>query len=833
MSAVLSPSQSTAQASASEIRVSGTVQGVGFRPTVWRLAREEGLLGEVLNDGQGVLIRTVGSADAIQRLIQRIRSEAPVLARIESLQQIPLPLAPAFSEFRIVDSVGGENQTRIAADAAICRDCREEVLSPSDRRHGYAFTNCTHCGPRFSIVHSVPYDRARTTMASFPLCAVCAAEFRDPADRRFHAQPIACAACGPRLWIEHADGAMSQPLAARDTNTAAECIAQAAAAIRAGRILALRGLGGFHLACDAVNAEAVARLRERKRRYAKPFALMARNIAMIERYCSVSAQAAECLRSPEAPIVVLQADAAEQLPAAIAPDLGLLGFMLPYTPLHVLLMEALDHPVVMTSANLSSEPQVIANQEAREKLGGIADLFLMHDREIANRIDDSVLRTVAGRPRLLRRARGYAPAAFKLPSGFELAPEILAFGAELKSTFCLVKAGAAVLSQHQGDLEDLATFEDYQKNLGLYAQTYDHRPRLLAVDLHPEYLSTKLGLESADAERLPVEQVQHHHAHLASCMAENGLPLNTAPVLGLILDGLGMGEDGSFWGGELLLGDYRGARRLAALNALPMLGGMRAIVEPWRSAYAHLLAAMPWNEFVDQFGALDLHRRLQQKPLDAMNRMLAAQLNCPLASSCGRLFDAVAAAIGLCFDQAAFEGQGAMALEAAAARCPDIQQSDPDDYAFGIVAAADGQIARLDAAPMWRALLRDLACDMPQPLMAARFHRGLAQALANLVAESLRVEANRVSDNRVALHHAPVSRPEFIALSGGCMQNAILLEALISRLGALGLRVLSHASVPANDGGIALGQAAISAARYLSAQGRPTEAQPERSPSCA
>lgn len=829
MSAVLS----TAQASASEIRVSGTVQGVGFRPTVWRLAREEGLLGEVLNDGQGVLIRTVGSAEAIQRLMQRIRSEAPVLARIESMQQSPLPLAPAFSEFRIVESVGGENQTRIAADAAICDQCREEVLSNSDRRHGYAFTNCTHCGPRFSIVHGVPYDRARTTMASFPLCPVCAAEFCDPADRRFHAQPIACAACGPRLWIETCDDAVSPPLAAGDTNTAADCIAQAAACIRAGRILALRGLGGFHLACDAGNAEAVARLRERKRRYAKPFALMARDIVMIERYCSVSAQAAERLRSPEAPIVVLHADGSEQLPVAIAPDLDLLGFMLPYTPLHVLLMEGLDRPLVMTSANLSSEPQVIANQEAREKLREIADLFLMHDREIANRIDDSVLRFVAGRPRLLRRARGYAPGALRLPSGFEPAPEILAFGAELKSTFCLVKDGAAVLSQHQGDLEDLATFEDYQKNLGLYAQTYDHRPRLLAVDLHPEYLSTKLGLESADAEQLPVELIQHHHAHLASCMAENGLPMNTAPVLGLILDGLGMGEDGGFWGGELLLGDYLGARRLASLNALPMLGGMRAIVEPWRSTYAHLLAVMPWTEFVEQFGALDLHRRLQQKPLDAMNRMLAAQLNCPLASSCGRLFDAVAAAIGLCFDQAAFEGQGAMALEAAAARCPDVHASDPDDYAFAIVAAADGRIARLDAEPMWRALLLDLTRGVTQPVMAARFHRGLAQALVNLVAESLRVEASLARDNGMALPDAPVSRPEFIALSGGCMQNAILLEALISGLDALGLRVLSHEKVPANDGGIALGQAAISAARHLSAHRRPSLAQPERSTPCA
>ncbi len=829
MSAVLSP----AAASASEIRISGTVQGVGFRPTVWRLAREEGLLGEVLNDGQGVLIRTVGSAEAITRLMQRIRTEAPVLARIESMQQSPLGRVPAYNEFRIVESVAGENQTRIAADAAICAECRDEVLSHSDRRQGYAFTNCTHCGPRFSIVHSVPYDRARTTMARFPMCPLCAAEFGNPADRRFHAQPIACADCGPRLWIETAASADLAAEAETVGDAAPDCIALAAAAIRDGRILALRGLGGFHLACDAGNAEAVARLRERKRRYAKPFALMARDIAMVERYCSVSAAAAEHLCSPEAAIVVLQADGAEQLPEAIAPDLDLLGFMLPYTPLHVLLMQALDRPVVMTSANLSSEPQVIANQEARDKLGGIADLFLMHDREIANRIDDSVLRFAGGRARLLRRARGYAPAALRLPAGFEQAPEILACGAELKSTFCLVKNGAAVLSQHQGDLEDLATFEDYQKNLDLYARTYDHRPRLLAVDLHPEYLSTKLALEMAEREGLPVERIQHHHAHLASCMAENGVALATRPVLGLVLDGLGMGEDGSFWGGELLLGDYRSARRLAALTALPMLGGMRAIIEPWRSTYAHLLAAMPWPEFVEQFGMLDLHRRLQQKPLDAMNRMLAAQLNCPLASSCGRLFDAVAAAIGLCFDQVAYEGQGAMALESAAARCPGLHKSDPYDYVFGIVAATDTDIARLDAGPMWRALLRDLSQGISQSIMAARFHRGLAQSLVALVAHALRDQRNFANGNGPAAGADSASRPEAIALSGGCLQNSILLEALLAGLGSLGFKVLSHEKVPANDGGIALGQAAISAARQLSAPGRPSFAQPERSAPCA
>lgn len=812
-----SPAVLAAVTSASEIRISGTVQGVGFRPTVWRLAREEGLVGEVLNDGDGVLIRTVGDADAITRLVHRIRSEAPILSRIESMHLTPLPSPPVFRDFRIVESVGGENRTRIAADAAVCAQCHSEVLDASARRHGYPFTNCTHCGPRFSIVLSVPYDRPRTSMADFPMCEACRAEYTDPADRRFHAQPIACAVCGPKLWIEHHGAAVSTP--------SADVIADAAEHLRSGRIVALRGLGGFHLVCDAGNADAVQRLRERKHRYAKPLAVMARSIEMVRRYASVSPRAAELLASPEAPIVLLNADGMERLPDAIAPQLDMLGFMLPYTPMHVLLMELLDRPVVMTSANLSSEPQVIDNEEAREKLSDIADLYVMHDRNIANRIDDSVLRIVAGRPRILRRARGYAPGAIPLPRGFDGAPDVLAYGAELKSTFCLLKNGAAILSQHQGDLEDVATFEDFQKNLRLYTEIYDHDPRILAADLHPEYLSTKLCHErvNASADALPLEQIQHHHAHMASCMAENGLPLDHPPVLGLVLDGLGLGDDGTFWGGELLLGGYASMRRVASLKPVAMMGGMQAIREPWRSTYAHLRAAFDWDEYTEKFGSLELHHQLQQKPLAMMDRMMAAQLNCPAASSCGRLFDAVAAAIGLCFDHAAYEGQGAMALEAAAARSGG---GAGPDYSFRVIPPTPERIGQLDPAPMWRSLLQDLSIGTSQSTMAARFHRGLAQGLAELV--------------NATLAALPSPRPDTVVLSGGCLQNAVLLEELLRRMRDWGLKTLSHEKVPANDGGISLGQAAIAAARQLSARRHPTHhssglhsiPQPERSTPC-
>src|ERR1043165_5146160 len=533
-----------------EIRGRGTVQGVGFRPTVWRLACDEGLVGEVLNDGFGVLIRTTGNSGAISQFLTRLHTEAPPLSQIEGVETQVLSL-----------------------------------LDYDERRFCYPFANCTHCCPRFSIVNEVPYDRANTTMAAFPMCADCKSEYVQPADRRFHAQPIACATCGPKIWLERMNSS-----ATTDHPERTAAMLTAIEMLKSGSILAIRGLGGFHLACDATNPESVQRLRQRKHRYGKPFWLMARDVEMVRRNCNLTSAHADLLQSPEAPILLLPADGVEKLPVGIAPGLNTVGFMLPYTPLHLLITREIDRPLVMTSGNISDEPQVTSLDRARSGLRDIADAMLMHDREIANRIDDSVVRIVAGKPTLMRRARGYAPSAVPLPPGFEGAPDLLAFGGELKSTFCIVKNGAAIVSQHQGDLEDVSTFEDYQKNLHLYSRIYDHQPQLLVADMHPEYLSTKLAKQRATTDNLSLIEVQHHYAHIASCMVENGVPLDASPVMGVAIDGLGFGEDGTIWGGEFLLADYRGYRRLAAFKPVAMVGGVQAIREPWRNPSAHLRA---------------------------------------------------------------------------------------------------------------------------------------------------------------------------------------------------------------------------------------------------
>jgi hydrogenase maturation protein HypF len=517
---------------AAEIRVRGRVQGVGFRPTVWRLANALGLDGEVLNDGDGVLIRLQGSEAGVEAMLNRLTSEPPPLARIDRIERVPFCGAIA-AGFRIGDSAGGPPHTEISPDAALCALCAAEVLSAGARRHRYAFTNCTHCGPRLSIVRAIPYDRGTTTMAAFALCPECEREYRDPADRRFHAEPIACPVCGPQLQLVRLNG--GERIHRDPIDTAARLIAD-------GEIVAIKGLGGYQLACDATNAEAVARLRRLKRRDAKPFALMARNIATMRRYCTVMPEEERVLTGAAAPIVLLSADGPERLPEAVAPGLRTLGFMLPTTPLHLLLMQQFDRPLVMTSGNLADEPQATEDGDAAARLARIAGYALMHNREIANRVDDSVVRVIDGRTRLLRRARGYAPAPIALPSGFDRAPELLAMGGELKATFCLVKDGKAILSQYQGDLEHPAAFDDYRKNLALFRELFEHMPAALAADRHPEYLSAKLAREWARADGLPLIEVQHHHAHLAACIAENGRPLSAPPVLGIVLDGLGGGR---------------------------------------------------------------------------------------------------------------------------------------------------------------------------------------------------------------------------------------------------------------------------------------------------
>ncbi len=781
-----------------QVRVRGTVQGVGFRPTVWRLAERFGLRGEVLNDGEGVLIRLAAEEAVSRRFVASLAAEAPPLASIDSADLTPLAEAASYSGFEIVASAVTAARTAVTPDAYTCPACREEVADPGERRYRYPFTNCTHCGPRFSIVEGVPYDRAKTTMSAFALCRDCRAEYDNPADRRFHAQPIACHACGPRARLVRTDGgALTLD---RHCDDDVEAVA---ALIAKGEIVAIRGLGGFHLACDATNAGAVERLRRRKHRDAKPFALMAPDLDVIRAHCAVSPQEEELLASAAAPIVLLERRRGCDLPAAIAPGLSTFGFMLPATPLHHLILRRFDRPVVMTSGNLSDEPQVTANAEVSQRLGGIADYALVHDREIANRIDDSVVRVVLGRPRMLRRARGYAPRPVPLPAGFEEADGLVAFGGELKSTFCLVKEGQAILSPHQGDLEDAATYAEYVRHLDLLSELFDHRASHRVADLHPEYLSTKLARARTAADALPLTEVQHHHAHTASCMAENGVARDTGPLLGISLDGLGYGGDGTLWGGEFLLADYRRYRRLATFKPVAMLGGAQAIHEPWRNAYAHLAAAFGWPRVAEDYGELEIVRFLDAKPRATLDRMITRGLNSPAASSCGRLFDAVAAAGGVCRERAAFEGQAAMEFEAAAdpeiASRPLAEEGSEELYPFA-VEKLEGGLPYVEPLPMWRAVLDDLVRGTPVATISARFHRGLARVISRLAAELLRQEAEA---------------EETVALSGGCFQNPILFQLTVREIEERGLRVLTHSRVPANDGGLALGQAAIAAATLI------------------
>ena len=786
------------------IRVRGTVQGVGFRPTVFKLAHHYGITGSVLNDGDGVLIEAFAEQSALADFVQAIEQNSPPLARIEEITHTILSKLPEQipTAFAINKSQGSEAKTNISADAATCAACVEDVFSPFSRRFRYPFTNCTHCGPRLSIVKAIPYDRAMTSMAKFPMCSDCQKEYEDPDDRRFHAQPNACHVCGPRAWLERSDG----KAVCIESMTHLDDVDAAATLIQRGEIVAIKGIGGFHLACDASNEKAVAQLRERKLRFHKPFALMARDLDVIKQYCQISEAEEALLKHHGAPIILLeQTDELEQtekkLAPAVAPGQKTLGFMLPYTPLHHLLMKRLNKPIVLTSGNLSDEPQCIDNNEAREQLGKIADFFLLHDREIVNRLDDSVVRAKAdGTCEILRRARGYAPSPIKLPPGFESAPETLAMGGELKNTFCLLQDNRAIVSQHMGDLEEAKTYEDYKKNLALYQNCFQFKPTRLAIDFHPEYLASKLGQKMAEENNLALDQIQHHHAHIASCLADNGWPQKAGPVMGVALDGLGYGLDETFWGGEFLLADYGSFERLATFKPVAMLGGAQAIREPWRNTYAHLMAEMGWPRYKMDYEEIELTRFLESKPLAAFNSMLKASSNAPLASSCGRLFDAVAAAMGICRDRTSYEGQAAIEMEALVDQTVLTEESDLLAYPFAIPRLKTG-MPYIEPLAMWQALLGDLTLDTAPGVMAARFHKGLAKAIVAMIDKLCYQEESRWLS--------------VVALSGGVFQNQLLLKQVRERLLAKGYVVLSHQQVPTNDGGISLGQAVISAAKQI------------------
>jgi hydrogenase maturation protein HypF len=770
------------------IRVRGLVQGVGFRPNVWRLARDCGLNGEVWNDSQGVEMLVSGPRPRLDEFCQRLLDEAPPLARIDNIERLINDPIGESGGFRIRPSRSGEVRTGVVPDAALCDACREEIDDPSDRRYRYPFTNCTHCGPRLSIIERIPYDRANTSMRHFPMCPACESEYADPADRRFHAQPNACPDCGPRVWLQNAGGE-ALPL-----KPGQDAIQAATELLQQGAILAIKGIGGFHLACDAANETAVSCLRGRKGRYHKPFALMARDLDVVGRYCRVSAAEADLLRSPAAPIVLLDRQERVPLAPSVAPSQVGLGFMLPYSPLHHLLLAGWERPLVMTSGNRIEEPQCIDNREAAARLQPLADLFLLHDREIINRVDDSVVRIMDREPRLLRRARGYAPAPIRLPEGFEEAPPMLALGGELKNTFCLLKQGQAIVSQHQGDLENLISYRDYLHNLALYSELYAHTPSALAADLHPNYRSTRHARELAEGSRMPLIQVQHHHAHIASVLAENGWPLQGGKVLGIALDGSGYGADGSVWGGEFLLADYREFRRLGALKPTPLPGGSQAILQPWRNSFSQLHNTLGWSRVKKEWGELDGVRWLEGQPLEALERMMETGLNSPLTSSCGRLFDAVAALLGICRESISYEGQAAIELEAAA-----LAASERESGGYRLSRQRSGDLWLLDPAPIWPAILDDLRVGRERSIIAWRFHRGLIESLAEL-----------------AIGLATEAGVDTLALSGGVFQNRTLFEGVSESLRKAGLKLLVHRQLPANDGGISLGQAVIGVARLMS-----------------
>lgn len=785
-----------------EIRVRGTVQGVGFRPTVYRIAKACGLRGDVCNDGEGVLIRVAGSEADLTEFVTRLQQECPPLARINELIRSVYEGEFNFDDFIISHSVNSAVKTEIVPDAATCLQCQKEIFDPFSRFYRYPFTNCTHCGPRLSIIRTIPYDRCNTSMSGFSICPECEKEYHNLENRRFHAQPIACYICGPQAWLERPDG---KPVTA-SMFSMLDDVDAVCTLLQKGEIVAIKGLGGIHLACDATQETSVQKLRQRKGRYYKPLALMARDISVIEQYCTVNAQERELLTSSAAPIVLLRKKGFgngelthdySPIAPSIAPGQNTLGFMLPYTPLHHLILKRMHRPIVLTSGNFSDEPQCIDNDEAREKLGKIADYFLFHNRDIVNRVDDSVVRVIGNQVQVIRRARGYAPTPIKLPPGFDNIPPILAMGSELKNTFCILREGEAIISQHLGDLENAAALNAYQDTLKLYLNLFEHTPEFIAIDKHPEYLSTKLGEELATANQIKLYSIQHHHAHIAACMAENGIPRNYQPVLGIALDGLGYGEDGTLWGGEFLLADYRKFQRLATFKPVAMIGGKQAIYQPWRNTYAQLLAIDSWDNLTQKYGDLEIFKFLEKKPLKLLNQLIEKGINSPPASSVGRLFDAVAAAIGVYPEECSYEGQAAIAMEALVNVNSLKNNEETQTYPFKITIF--DSIYCIDSSPMWQTLLDDLQQQIPPGIIAAKFHKGLAKTIVEMV-------------QKLTQEHL-INQ---VVLTGGVFQNSILLEQVTSRLQALGINLLTHSLVPPNDGGLSLGQAIIAASQLIS-----------------
>lgn len=748
------------------IRLSGIVQGVGFRPWVHRIAVAEGVTGRVWNQATGATVEAFGPAHALERFVGLLSAAPPPAARIESLVCEPIP-PEDLTGFRIVASQPGPGrQVSIPPDIATCRECEAEIFAPDNRRYRYPFTNCTNCGPRFTITRDIPYDRGTTTMVAFAMCPDCRREYERVQDRRFHAEPNACPRCGPMLRALTPGG---------DQIAGDDPIRTMARALKAGSIVALKGIGGFHLACDATNAEAVRRLRERKRRDQKPFAVMVRDLDAARHVAWLRPVEEQLLLANARPIVLVRGRENREVVAEVAPGNPTIGLMLPYAPLHHLLLAEVGRPLVMTSGNLSEEPIAYHNEEALERLGGIADIVVVHDRDIITRCDDSVARVIAGGPVVLRRSRGYVPRPIALARPFSR--PVLACGAQLKNTFCLAIGNEAYLGPHIGDLENLDTFRCFEESVARMESFTGIRPEIVAHDLHPDFLSTVYARSRAGL--VPVA-VQHHHAHVASAMAEHGL---AGPVLGVAYDGTGLGTDGHAWGGEIVFADFAKFERLATFRPIALAGGDTAIRQVWRIALAVLDDAFGGGAPLDE---IPLFGAVRRNELEVVRRMIASRCNTPLAHGVGRYFDAVGA-IAMGLQRSSYEGQVAMMLEwvadgATKARYPYTIDCHPVPW-------------QVDLRPAVRAVIGDLGARLGPGVIAARFHNTLVSATASVVRAAAR-QVGRVP----------------IVLSGGCFQNARLAEG-IARVLSADFEVYLHREVPPGDGGIALGQAAVANAR--------------------
>lgn len=767
----------TKLATRTQVTIEGTVQGVGFRPFVFRVARELDLTGWIVNGADGVMIEVEGTAETVGRFLELLRTACPPGAKIDRLSTRSIPVVGE-SEFTIQPSnEAGSKQLAMSPDLATCDDCLTELFDPTDRRFRYPWISCSQCGPRFSMVTAVPYDRANTTMSRFILCEACRTEYESQENRRFHAESTACPACGPTLVLLDADGEVSAE--------GEEAIQRTSRIVRAGGIVAVKGIGGFHLWADAMSEEAVQLLRARKHRPHKPFAVLFPSLEAVRTYCTLSPGEAERLTSPEAPIVILQRLEETSLVQGIAPGNDTVGAMLPYTPLHHLLMSELGIPIVATSGNLSDEPIVSDEQEALRRLAGIADAFLIHDRSIARPMDDSVVRVGKSGPIILRRARGLAPRTIRLSESIarHVAGPVLAVGGHLKNTVALLDGDRVLLSQHLGDLSSLETEEAVRQAIDDLQWLLRVKPCAVACDLHPDYRSTRLAEELAERWDVPLIRVQHHHAHVAACMAEHGV---TGEVLGIAWDGAGYGVDGSLWGGEFLLATYGKSERVAHLHPFRLPGGEQAAREPRRAELA-----VRW----ETFGAQDCLAAVKEGTewrvqAQLVVAMLAKQIQSPATTSMGRLFDAVASMLGLC-QVASFEGQAAMALEQEAMKATVSVRGKDEAYPIPLIAREDEpQRWVADWRPMIELITDDLSRGTERSRIAHRFHRSLADLIGQ-------------ATERVGVRQ--------VVLTGGCFQNVLLADLARERLESAGFVAFTHREVPSNDGGLALGQAVIAA----------------------